>query len=202
VTERPDHPQSPATLMLARAASGDATAGSELLPLIYTELRALAARYLRREAPGHTLQPTALVHEAYLRLVTPADAGTSAGEQFTGRVHFMAAAALTMRNILVDHARRRSAAKRGGAHACRVSVGGPGGPDLATERRDLAVLELDDLLRHLGRLDPRRGRVVELKFFAGMTNDEVAAALGVSRWTVADDWTVAKAWIAAELAER
>ncbi|MBC8105016.1 MAG: sigma-70 family RNA polymerase sigma factor [Anaerolineae bacterium] len=158
------------------------------MPLVYTELRAMAANYLRRERPDHTLQPTALVHEAFLRL---------AGDKSIDRAHFMAMAAVAMRNVLVDHARRHAAAKRS-TEGKRLSFGAP---ELATTKSDMDVLELDDLLLRLAKLDARRARVVELKVFAAMTNDEIAHVLGIARSTVAEDWTVAKAWLAAELAD-
>ena len=175
--------------LLTRAADGDAAASAVLTPLVYAELRALAAAFLKRERPDHTLQPTALVHEAFLRL-----AGRDG--RCAGRAHFMALAAVAMRNVLVDHARRRAAAKRRGV-ASRPSVTLVEG--LLADRHETEVLELDDLLKRLARLDPRRSKVVELKVFAGMTNQEIADVLGVSRSTVADDWSVAKAWLAAEL---
>ena len=163
---------------------------AELMPLVYTELRAMAANYLRRERADHTLQPTALVHEAYLRL-----AGT--GKQSIDRAHFMALAAVAMRNVLVDHARKHTAAKRH-ADGKRLTLGAP---EVASAGRELDVLELDDLLHRLAKLDARRARVVELKVFAAMTNDEIAQVLGISRSTVAEDWTVAKAWLAAQLTD-
>ena len=189
--------------LLSRTAGGDPTAGQDLLPLVYDELRRVAAGYLRQQRPDHTLQPTALVHEAYLRLIGPGAAEPGHDPRaaaFLSRSHFLAAAAVAMRHVLVDHARGRASAKRG-AGAARVALGGPGGVDVAADdRREWEVLELDDLLRRLAELDPRRAKVVEYKFFAGMTNEQIAAALGTSRSTVADDWTVAKAWMAAELA--
>jgi len=159
------------------------------MPQVYTELRAMAAGYLRRERADHTLQPTALVHEAFLRL---------AGDKSIDRAHFMAMAAVAMRNVLVDHARRHTAAKRT-ADGKRITLGAP---ELATTGNELDVLELDDLLHRLATLDARRARVVELKVFAAMTNDEIAHVLSIARSTVAEDWTVAKAWLAAELSDR
>lgn len=160
------------------------------MPIVYGELRAMAAAYLRRERVDHTLQPTALVHEAFLRLA-PAS-------QSVDRAHFMALAAVAMRNVLVDYARKHTAAKRS-ADGKRLSLGSA---ELASTGSELDVLELDDLLHRLAKLDARRARVVELKVFAAMTNDEIAQVLGISRSTVAEDWTVAKAWLAAELSDR
>lgn len=187
---KPERPltQGTVTQILARASAGDAAAADQLLPLVYDELRALASAYLARERSAHTLQPTALVHEAYVRLV-------SADTAWTGRAHFLAVAAIAMRRVLVDHARRRNADKRGGG-VDRVELLDA---DTRTDRRDMQILELDELLRRLEALDPRRARVVELKFFAGMTNEQIAEALGLARSTVADDWTVARAWLAAEM---
>jgi RNA polymerase sigma factor (TIGR02999 family) len=163
---------------------------ASLMPLVYAELHAIAEAYLRRERPDHTLQPTALVNEAYLRLAAREG-------KWLDRAHFMALAAMAMRNVLVDHARRRAAAKRG-ADAQRLTLAAQEAVS-TTSSNELDVLELDDLLCRLARLDARRARVVELKVFAAMTNDEIALVLGVSRSTVADDWTVAKAWLATEL---
>jgi RNA polymerase sigma factor (TIGR02999 family) len=171
-------------------AGPDSAAVASLMPLVYSELHSIAAGYLRRERPDHTLQPTALVNEAYLRLANTAS-------KWLDRAHFMALAAMTMRNVLVDHARRRAAAKRG-ADAQRITLGAPA---LGSSSNEIDLLELDDLLRRLATLDARRARVVELKVFAAMTNDEIAHVLGVSRSTVADDWAVAKAWLAAELSD-
>jgi len=161
---------------------------------LYTELRALAAGYLRRESPSHTLQPTALVHEAFLKLArTPVGGAGENGEAPTHEVK--AAAARAMREILVDHARRRDSLKRGG--------GRPRG-DLTVDGADLAaesganlldVLSLDHALRELGRVDPRRARVVELRFFGGLTNAEVAAEVGVAPKTAESDWYFARAWL-------
>lgn len=186
--QEPRVPQGSVTQILARASAGDAAASDQLLPLVYDELRSLASAYLARERGGHTLQPTALVHEAYVRLI-------SSDTAWKGRAHFLGVAAIAMRRVLVDHARRRNADKRGGG-ADRVELHDA---DARTERRDMQILELDELLRRLEALDPRRARVVELKFFAGMTNEQIAEALGLARSTVADDWTVARAWLAAEM---
>mgnify|MGYP002623544508 FL=1 len=174
--------------LLSRVARGDREATAHLASLLYGELRVLASSFLARERSGHTLQPTALVHEAYLRLV-------GRDNPWQNRHHFLAAAAVAMRRVLVDHARRRAAAKRGGDRdAVRLDTEG-----LAEERGDLQVLELDDLLRRLHELDPRKSKVVELKFFAGMTLDQIAGALGIARSTAAEDWTVARAWLASRL---
>ena len=181
----------PVPRLISRAAEGDAAAAAALTPLVYAELRALAAGYLRWERVNHTLQPTDLVHEAFLRLAGRVGRSTE-------RSHFLALAAVAMRNVLVDHARRRRAAKRGGG-AERWSVTLIMDEEALPDRHQGEVLELDDLLKRLALLDARRGKVVELKVFAGMTNEEIAEVLDVSRSTVSDDWTVAKAWLAAEL---
>lgn len=183
----PDPPS--ITDVLRRASNGDSAAVAELLPLVYDELRRLAGGYMRRERKDHTLQPTALVHEAYLRLV-----GTD--QPFEGRAHFLGAAAVAMRRVLVDHARRHAAVKRD-APGDRVTLA----PEIASaDARDMDVLELDQMLAALARKDERKARVVELRFFAGMSHDEIADVLGVARSTVAEDWTVARAWLAARLA--
>ena len=176
------------TALLARARSGEAEAKAELVPQVYAELRALAGSYLRGRG-GQTLQPTALVHEAFLRLVR-AD-----GSEWKDRAHFMAVAATAMRQILTDQARRRSASKRGGPRKERVTLS-----NLPAFESPVDVVALDDLLGKLARLDERQAKLVELRFFAGLTEEEVATALGVSLRTVQKDWRKAKAWLLAELA--
>jgi RNA polymerase sigma factor (TIGR02999 family) len=176
------------TELLARVRSGEAAAQAELLPAVYGELRALAASYFRGRA-AQTLQPTALVHEAFLRL-TRYDAG-----EVRDRSHFMAVAATAMRQILTDRARRRYAQKRGGAERERVTLSG-----LAAGEAPVDLVALDDILTRLAALDERQARLVELRFYAGMTEDETAEVMGLSRRTVQNEWRKAKAWLAAELA--
>jgi RNA polymerase sigma factor (TIGR02999 family) len=161
----------------------------QFVPQVYDELRALAARELRRERPGHTLQPTALVNEAYLRL---------AGEKqvdWKGRSHFLAIAARDIRQILINHAQARGAAKRGGG-AARVSLLTAG---LIDDRPEVELLDLDAALRDLHDLDERQARVVELRFFGGLDVEEAAEVLGVSPRTVKSDWRFARAWLHARL---
>lgn len=177
------------TIMLDRIAAGDRQAAEDLLPLVYEELRAMAGANMHRQSPAHTLQPTALVHELYLKV-------TSADPAFTNRAHFMAVAATAMRQILTDHARRKRAAKRGGDSGSRLDLD-PGELPAATAALD--AVALDDALTALHALDPRRHRVVELRFFGGLTVEETADLLGVSRSTVEADWRSARAWLAAEL---
>jgi RNA polymerase sigma factor (TIGR02999 family) len=156
-----------------------------MLPLVYDELRRLAAGYLRRERPGHTLQPTALVHEAYVRLIDQRQV------DWTNRAQFIGLAAVMMRRILVNHARDRVAGKRGGG-AEHVSL------TLAGDRigsPEIDVLDLHDALEKLADFDGRKSRIVELKFFGGLTTDEIAETLGVSRATVEREWTFARAWL-------
>lgn len=178
-----------ATRLLVAASQGEPGAAEALFAVVYADLRRVAAAYLKRERQGHTLQPTALVHEAYCRLV---DAD---GIAFTDRHHFYAVAARAMRRILVDHARARGAAKRGGG-AGRLPLDRL--PELP-EERDAWLEALDDVLQDLARLDERQARMVELRFFGGLTIEETAAALGVSHATVERDWKVARAWLAREL---
>jgi RNA polymerase sigma factor (TIGR02999 family) len=170
-------------------------ASSRLLPIVYDELRRLAASYLRRERPGHTLQPTALVHEAFLRLVDQERV------DWQGQTHFFAVAAQAMRRVLVDYARRRRRAKRGGGWL-RVPLDDAldlgDGQGLALED----VLALDQALTRLSELDPREARLVEQRFFAGRTLAEAAEELGVSLRTAESDWAHAKAWLSRELSER
>jgi RNA polymerase sigma factor (TIGR02999 family) len=182
--------QSEITRLLADWSKGDQAALDKLLPLVYDELHRLARSYMRRERPDHTLQTTALVHEVYLRLV---------GQQNTRwqtRVHFFAAAAQVMRHILVDHARGRLRAKRGDGMA-GVSLDDAA---IISEERADALLAVNDALISLTALDPRKGRVFELRYFGGMSVDEAAEALQVSPATVARDWRMAKAWLRREIA--
>jgi RNA polymerase sigma factor (TIGR02999 family) len=166
---------------------GDQGALQALLPLVYDELKRLARNYLRNERPGHTLQSTALVHEAYLRLV-------QSPLQLQNRTHFFAVAARLMREILVDHARSRRAAKRD--YRCKITL------DRAValpQKRDVDLLALDDALDELSRLDPRQGRIVELRFFGGLSIDETSEILGISPATVKREWTTARAWLHREM---
>jgi RNA polymerase sigma factor (TIGR02999 family) len=160
-----------------------------LVPILYRELRALANTLLKAERPGHTLQPTALTNEAWMRLV---DAERVA---VRGRTHFLALAARVMRRILIEHARRRDAAKRGGGRQ-RVTLAEPVTP---SGGREVDLLALDEALDALAAFDERKARVVELRYFTGMTVPEVAAALGVSETTAEEDWYFARAWLARRL---
>lgn len=167
-----------------------------LLPKgLYQELRRLAAQHLRRERAGHTLQPTALAHEAWLRLSCSPQL-TGRLEPPDGRARFLAAAAVTIRRVLVDHARSRATAKRGGRWV-RVEVE----PAVQPPGAPLDMLALDEALSELAALHPRQGRVVELRFFGGLSGDETARLIGVSPRTVDGDWRVARAWLAARLGD-
>ncbi|HJZ56792.1 MAG TPA: ECF-type sigma factor [Gemmataceae bacterium] len=171
------------TQLLDAAAAGDPKAAADLLPLVYDELRKLAAARMAEESPGQTLQPTALVHEAYLRLV---------GDQhFDGRGHFFASAAEAMRRILVEHARRRGRLRRGGDRG-RVDLDGL---DVAAPERSDDLLALDEALTALGAADPKAAELVRLRYFAGLTVPEAAAVLGVSPRTADFLWAYAKAWL-------
>ena len=172
------------TQLLADASSGKQEALNALFPIVYAEMRRLAASYLRRERPGHTLQSTALVHEAYLRLI---DQKAS----WQNRAHFLGIAAQTMRRILLDHAKRRSAAKRGGGEfTLRVDES-----LLAGKGWDLNLIALDKALSELEKIDPVRSRIVEMRFFGGLSNEEAAEVLGVSAPTVQRQWAGARAWL-------
>ena len=168
---------------------GDPVALNELMPLIHVELRRLAARFMRRERPGHTLQATALINEAYLRLIEVKDV------DWQNRAHFFAIAARVMRRVLVESARRKGRHRHGGG-AHRVSL-----EDALTVSRELSpdLVALDDALKALTEVDARKGQVVEMRFFGGLTAEETAEALGVSTGTVQRDWRLAKAWLAREL---
>lgn len=160
-----------------------------LLPIVYQELRRLAASYLRRERPGQTLQPTALVHEAYLRLMKDRP------DRWQNRAHFCAIAAHSMRQILIERARARGAQKRGGARQ-RVTLDDA---LVAGGERSIDLIALDQALERLAVLDPEQGRLVELRFFGGLTVEETADAMNISPATVKRHWTVACAWLAREL---
>ena len=191
----PDQSPTQVTHLLGELEQGDRSAAQRLFPLVYSELRALAGSFFAQQLPGHTLQPTALVHDAYLKMVGSLDS-KDATPAYRNRGHFFAIAAKAMRQILTDHARRRMAAKRGGVEATRIDLD----EDIASEReRSVDLLELDEAMSRLAQLDARKAQVVELRFFGGLTNEEVADVLDVSRATVADDWTVARAWLRAEM---
>jgi RNA polymerase sigma factor (TIGR02999 family) len=180
----------PVTELLVRWRQGDQEALEAIVPLVYKELHDLAHGYLRREHPGHTLQSMGLVHEAYLRLVDqkPLD--------INDRSHFIAVAARLMRQILVDYARSRGAAKRGAGLKVGLSAAAARADARAESALEIDLMALDDALNELARLDERQGKIVELRYFGGMTNEEVALALGISPATVKREWTVAKAWLA------
>jgi len=177
------------TQILSQIESGDPSAADQLLPLVYNELRKLAAQKMAQEKPGQTLQATALVHEAYLRLV-----GSDEPQQWDGRGHFFAAAAEAMRRILVDLARRRAAQKRGGD---REQVPLAEIPEPGDEPVDL--LTLDEALKRLEQLHPDKAQVVKLRFFAGCTLEEMADVLGISRATAERKWAYARAWLYGQL---
>jgi RNA polymerase sigma-70 factor, ECF subfamily len=182
-------PPSEITQLLQDWRDGDRKALDILLPRVYKELRRLARHQLRNERPDHTLQSAALVHEAYLRLV-----GVSP-PQWQSRTHFFAIAAQLMRQILVDYARRHEAAKRGGS-VCKLSLEDA----MATPQRTrVDIVALDDALRALARLDERQSRVVELRFFAGLSLNEISKVLEIAPATVQRDWTAARAWLHREI---
>ena len=180
-----------ATQLLTKIVDGDLPAAQKLMPLVYDELRRIAGNYFRRERQGHTLQPTALVNEAYLRLIHEHDV------DFQGRTHFLAIAAKEMRRLLVDHARQRGAAKRGGSWS-RVHLDEA---VLLTGDAELDILSLEEALQELSKVDERASQVVEHRFFGGLTIDEVALVLGVSPRTVRDDWHMARAWLTHQLSK-
>lgn len=183
-------PSTPVTALLVRWRDGDKEALESLMPLVYDELRRLAHHYLQRERTDHTLQSTALVHEAYMRL-----AGKNA-PQWQNRAHFFGIAAHVMRQILVEYARAHSAAKRGGVGACKLTL------DDALEiekKTDIDVIALDGALNRLSELDPQQSRIVELRFFTGLTIEDTSEVMGISPATVKRDWTSARAWLHREI---
>lgn len=178
------------TLLLAQLRDGNQEAANELVPLVYAELRRIAGAYMQRERLGHTLQATALVHEAYMRL--------AGGQQmeWQNRAHFYALAANTMRQVLLDYARRRHADKRGGADARKVDIDA----ELLVGSNTLDdVIVIDEVLQRLAKIDPRQSRLIELRFFAGLTMDEAAEVMGVSTVTIKREWRSAKAWLHREM---
>lgn len=175
--------------LLVAWSGGDQSALEELMPLVYEELRRLAHHYIRRERPGHTLQTSGLVNEAYLRLVDQTNV------QWQNRAHFFGIAARLMRQILVDYARRQRYAKRGG-DARRLSLDEA---LIISKERAADVVALDDALKTLAEIDPRQSQIVELRFFGGLSIEETAEVLSVSAGTVMRDWTLAKAWLRREL---
>jgi RNA polymerase sigma-70 factor (ECF subfamily) len=176
------------TRLLQDWGQGDVAARDKLMSVVYEELRHLADHYFRGQRPDHTLQPTALVHEAYLRMAA------SDNKHWKNRVHFFAAAAQIMRHILINHALARKTAKRGAGYKVTLTdaIGN-------SEERDWDVLAVDEALKKLAAADPRRSRMIELRFFAGLTNEQIADVLNVSLATVNRDWRLAKAWLQYEL---
>jgi RNA polymerase sigma factor (TIGR02999 family) len=181
--------QSNVTLLLKRLSEGDTSALHQLIPVVYGELRRLASSYMRHERPDHTLQTTALVHEAYLQLVDQDRA------HWENRAQFFGVAAQLMRRILVDHARAHNAAKRGGVSS-KFSLDEA---MVMAKERSGDLLALEELLTRLAAIDPQQARVVELRFFAGLSVEETAQALAISDRTVKRDWAMAKAWIQREM---
>ncbi|MDX2017741.1 MAG: sigma-70 family RNA polymerase sigma factor [Planctomycetota bacterium] len=195
----PDDPGPPSpshiTQLLAAAQSGEPRAAAELLPVVYDELRRLASSHMGREPAGSTLQATALVHEAYLRLLGASEV------QWRDRGHFFAAAALAMRRILVDRARERASLKRGGhlAHAASDAADTIAAPESTAEAEPVDLLALDRAMDRLNTRDPRQAEVVMLRYFAGLTIEQTAQAMGLSPGTVKNEWTFARAWLRREL---
>jgi len=177
------------TQLLAEWSEGNQAALDQLYPLVYNELRRLAHGYLRRERKGHTLQTTALINEAYLRLVDQKHV------HWANRSHFFGISAQIMRRILIDHARRYDYAKRGGG-AQRISLDEAA---LVAKQRGRTLLLLDEALKSLAKIDPRRSQVVELRYFGGLNNEEIAGVLKISENTVMRDWNMARAWLYQEL---
>jgi RNA polymerase sigma factor (TIGR02999 family) len=177
------------TQILSALEQGDRQAANNLLPLVYDELRRLAAKQMGQEKPGQTLQATALVHEAYLRLLAP----KTGAVQYTERSHFFAAAAQAMRRILIEQARRRLSAKRGGGLERQELT------DVAALRPDEELIAVEEALQRLAELDPIKARLVELRFFAGLTGEQAAAVLNISPATADRYWAYARAWLQTEV---
>jgi len=178
------------TELLIDWGKGDQAALERLMPLVYNELRRLATNYLRRERASHTLQPTALVNEAYLKLVDQKNA------KWQNRAQFFGISAQLMRRILVDHARQHQAAKRGGSNQQRLSITSA---EQFAKQAAIDLLALNEALDELAKMDPQQGRIVELKFFGGLSIEETAEVLGISHATVERDWKMARAWLRRQL---
>jgi len=178
------------TQLLIDWGNGDQEALERLMPLVYGEMRKLAGNYLRRERPGHTLQPTALVNEAYLKLIDQRNA------KWQNRAQFFGVAAQLMRRILVDHARQRQAAKRGGSDQQRLSITSA---ERLIQQPEVDLLALHEALEELAKLDPQQERIVELRFFGGLSIEETAEVLGIGHATVERDWRIARAWLRRKL---
>ena len=178
------------TQLLIDWGRGDPVALEKLMPLVYTELRRLASNYLRRERQGHTLQPTALVNEAYLKLVDQRNA------KWQNRAQFFGISAQLMRRILVDHARQHQAAKRGGSDQVRLSITTA---EAMVKQPEIDLLALNEALDELGKIDTQQSRIVELKFFGGLSIEETAEVLGIGHATVERDWKMARAWLRRQL---
>jgi RNA polymerase sigma factor (TIGR02999 family) len=179
------------TRILGAIVEGDTHAAEQLLPLVYEELRKLAAQKLSREKPGQTLQATALVHEAYVRLV-----GRNQSRSYKGRGHFLAAAATAMRRILIDNARRKQTRKRGGGVSAHQLA------EVAAPQPGEDLLALDEALQKLAATDPVKAKLVELRYFAGLTGEQAAQVLGISPTTADRHWAYARAWLQAEVRGR
>lgn len=183
--------------LIERSQAGDEGAAEELMPVVYDELRRIAGAYMKRERPGQTIQPTALVHEAYLRLLKDKK------QDWQGRTHFLAIAANSMRQILVERARAKQTEKRGGGRE-RITLDEStfkGGEGASGDEVAYDLLAVDEALDRLALLDGQQARVVELRFFGGLTIEETAATLGTSAATVKRDWTMAKAWLRREVVD-
>ena len=188
-----ESPKGEISELLRAWSDGDPSAADKMMPLVYDELRRQARRYLRRERANHTLQSTALVHEAYIRLVGQRSV------TWQNRAHFFGIAAEMMRRILVNYALRALREKRGG-EAVTIAIDG-GGVQIADRSSEVNLIELDDALDRLAELDPRQAKVVELKYFGGLSIEETAEVLGISIATVKREWNMARAWLRAELSE-
>lgn len=185
------NPQTGVTELLIDWGSGNQAAMDALVPLVYAELRRIAANRLRHESPGHTLQPTALVHEAYLRLIE------QNRTNWKNRAQFFGIAAEMMRRILINHALAKKAEKRGGG-AVQVSLSAA---DAATPQLDFDIFVLDEALKKLATFDERKSRIIELKFFAGLTIEEIGEVLNIAHATVEREWTTARAWLYREISQ-
>lgn len=184
------HDHANITQLLKEWSNGKASVLEDLMPLVYDELRLQAANYLRRERANHTLQTTALIHEAYLKLIGQKEV------EWQNRTHFFAIAATAMRRILVDHARERKRGKRGGSEG---NLPLEEAINISASEKNMDLIALDEALNRLAQFSPRQARVIELRYFSGLSNDEAAEVLGVSNATVRNDWNLARAWLKEEI---